>query len=76
MAKKINAGRALEEIARKNGVSVEEVRGQITLAILAGMRDPSPSVQAYWRRIPAAREIPTPEEVIAFMAKEVAKKQT
>ena len=75
MAKKIEVSRALEEIGRQNGVSVEEVKGQITLAILAGMRDPSPSVQAYWKRIPAAGEIPTPEEVIAFMAKQAAKRQ-
>lgn len=66
-----DAKRAFQRIAAKEGVSVEEVRKQIKLAMLTGMCNPDPKVQAYWKQIPHKGDVPTPEEVVVFLTKEV-----
>lgn len=63
-----SAQRAIEEIARREGTDVEHVRKHIQIAIISGMTNPDPQVQAAWRAIPRAGEYPTPEEVIAYEA--------
>lgn len=60
------AKRAIEEVARRNGVTVEEVRREIGLAIL--MARPKGDS---WREIPCAGTVPTPEELIAYCAEQV-----
>ena len=60
------AKRAIEEIARRNGVTVEEVRREISLAILMAR----PKADS-WREIPCAGAVPTPEELIAYCAEQV-----
>lgn len=60
---------ALEIIAAKEGISVEEVRREIQLAIDDAMKNPDPKVQAEWRKIPKKGKKPTPEEVIEFVSK-------
>lgn len=60
---------ALEIIAAKEGISVEEVRREIQLAIDEAMKNPDPKVQAEWRKIPKKGKKPTPEEVIEFVSK-------
>ena len=59
---------ALEEIALKEKKTVTKVRKEITKAMLIGMLNPDPQVQAFWNRIPHQADVPTPEEVIAFLA--------
>ncbi len=61
-----SARRALEEIARREGTSVEHVRKHIQVAIISGMTSPDPNVRAEWEKIPRAGEYPTPEELIAY----------
>ncbi len=60
---------ALEIIAAKEGISLEEVRREIQLAIDDAMKNPDPKVQAEWRKIPKKGKKPTPEEVIEFVSK-------
>ncbi|MDO4540316.1 MAG: hypothetical protein Q4B48_04355, partial [Syntrophomonadaceae bacterium] len=50
------------------GKPISEVRNEIHKALLIGMRSQDASVQAYWLRIPHEGDIPTPEEVILFLA--------
>ena len=63
-----DAERALQEVARQNGMTLEEVKKEIRLAMLAGLCNTDPAVQARWKDIPCAGEVPTPEELIAYVA--------
>ena len=56
------ARRAMEVIAVRDGISVEEVRREISLAILMAQ----PSDVGIVPEIPCAGAIPTPEELIAY----------
>ena len=71
MKKRIDAEKAIRIIAMKNGVTVEEVRKQIKLAMLAGLCSQDPAVQARWKKVPCKGEVPTPEELIAYIATHV-----
>lgn len=64
------AENALRQIAMRDGKTVSEVRKEIQKAMLIGLCSQDPKVQAYWKRIPCEGEVPTPEEVIAFLADE------
>lgn len=64
---------AIKQIAVRKGKTVEEIRKEIQKAMLIGLCSQDPKVQAYWRRIPCKGDIPTPEEVIAFLAKQEKK---
>lgn len=63
--------RAFEKIARKEGVSVDEVRREIQKAIDDDMQSDDPAVQSYWKKIKYKGEKPTPEEVVLYIAKQV-----
>jgi len=67
------AAHALEEIARRNGVTAETVRREIKLAMLAGMCSQDPKVQEKWKSIPCEGEVPTPEEMISYIAGEIVR---
>lgn len=56
------ARRAIEAIAMREGISVEEVRREISLAILTAQPKDASIVSA----IPCAGLVPTPEELIAY----------
>ncbi len=58
---------AIEKIAEKEGVSVNEVIREIDLAIEEAMQNPDPLVQARWTLIPCAGDKPTAIEFIAYM---------
>lgn len=60
------AKKALDEIARRENSSVENVRKHIQVAIISGMTNPDPAVRKTWAKIPRKGEYPTPEEVIAY----------
>ena len=66
--KRISAEEALQDVALRHNTTVEEVRKEIKLAMLAGLCNTDPSVQAKWKEIPCAGEVPTPEELIAYIA--------
>jgi len=64
--RKIN--RLLKKVAKKNGVSVEEVRRDISLAESMARENPDPKIKAFWDSIPSAGDSATPEEVVAHIA--------
>lgn len=66
------AARSIEKIAAKEGTTPEMVRKHIQLAMLNGLISDDPRVKAEWAKIPRAREVPTPEELIAYYAAQLA----
>ncbi len=69
--KKIDAERAIQLIALREEKSVDYVRSQIKVAMLAGICSPDPAIQDRWKKIPCKGEVPTPEEVILYIANHV-----
>ena len=65
------ARRAMETIAVREGISVEEVRREISRAILMAQPKDASVVSA----IPCAGAIPTPEEMIACCAARIQKER-
>ena len=55
--KNICAEAALREVARKNHTTVEEVRKEIRLAMIAAMCNPDPAIQKRWNAITHAGDI-------------------
>lgn len=68
MKKKIDAERAIYTLAMQEGKTVEYIRSQMNLAMLSGLNNQDPEIQAKWKRIPCKGEIPTPEELITYLA--------
>ena len=72
----MNVRKIYRQITRKNGVTVKEVRNEMQGAILAAYQNPSKNnsvTDAYQRKIPCRRKIPTPEELIRFATGEIQK---
>ena len=65
------AQRAMETIAVREGISVEEVRREISRAILMAQ----PRDAGIVSEIPCAGAIPTPEELIAYCAARIQREQ-
>jgi len=65
---RISAEEALQSVAQQNGTTVDEVKKEIALAILSGMSNPDPAVQARWKDIPRVGDVPTPEEMITYIS--------
>lgn len=75
---KMNVRRMYRQIARKNGVTVKEVRDGMQEAISAAYQNSHGDggmTAAYQGRIPCRSKIPTPEEVIRFAAEEIQRKR-
>ena len=68
---RISAEQALQTVAIRNGTTVEEVRKEIKLAMLADLCNTDPAVQTKWKEIPCAGDVPTPEELITYVAEKV-----
>ena len=68
MKKKIDAERAIRTLAMKEGKTVEHIRSQMKLAMISGLCNPDPQVQANWKKIPCKGEAPTPEELTTYLA--------
>ena len=60
--------KALEKVAMQEGVSIEEVRREIELAIRAARANPDTEVQAFWNSLPQKGNEFTPEDLIAYIA--------
>ncbi len=65
------ARKAIQRIALQERKTVEQVRKDIKLAMLCGLLNNDPQVQAMWKSIPCEGEYPEPEELIAWVAKRV-----
>lgn len=69
------AEKAIQKVAMHERKSVAEVKKEMQKAMFVGLCSQDPAVQAYWKKIPCAGDVPTPEEVIIFtMGKINAKK--
>ena len=66
-----SAKRAIAEVARRDGITVAEVRAAMIEAIEEGYNSTDPLVQARWAEIPREGEIPTPEELIIWAGKQL-----
>lgn len=69
------AENAIRRIAGREGKTEEEVRKEIRMAMLAGLCSQDPEVQTRWERVPREGGLPTPEEVIAFLAEETKRRR-
>lgn len=69
--KKINAEDAIRKIALREGITVEEVRIEMKKAMLIGLCSQDPAIRERWKKIPCKGDVPTPEELIIYMAQNV-----
>lgn len=63
----------IQQIARENNVTEDEVRRDMKEAMDAGRNNPDPAVQAKWAGFAYAGEEPTLEEFILWMASLIKK---
>lgn len=63
----------IERLARKQGITVEEMREQIAMRIRKGLSDTDPNRRLQWEQIPHVGDIPTPEEYLDYVLKWVYK---
>lgn len=66
------ARKAIQRIALKERKTVEQVRKDMKLAMLCGLMNNDPKVQAMWKSIPSEGEYPEPEELIVWASKRTA----
>lgn len=67
------ARKVIEQIAIRDGVSVEYVRTHMKSAMLNGLCSDDPKIKAFWKSIPCKDDIPTPEEFIVFTSAMIQK---
>lgn len=67
------AENALIQLSIREGKTVEEIKKEIKKAMLIGLCSQDTKIQAHWNSIPCEGELPTPEELIVYMA-EAARK--
>lgn len=65
--KQENARKALEAVAKQNGVPLETVIREIELTIQTAMASPDPAVRSRWANIPRSGNTPTPEELVMYL---------
>lgn len=63
---------SLEKIAEAEGITEEEVRQEIGLAISYALKSDDPKVQSFWKSVPCEGDSPTVEEVINHIAIQLA----
>ena len=62
----------LEKIAKSEGITTDEVRDEIALAISYALKSDDPKVHDFWKNIPCEGDAPTVDEVINFLASQLA----
>lgn len=65
------AERSLKRVAAQQGVSLDEVWESIKEAIAAAMANPDPVARSRWAAAPFGDKVPSPEEFVAWCAREV-----
>lgn len=58
---------ALYQLAQKEGITVDELKHEISIAISLAQKTNDPKILEYWRQIPCKGTYPTPEELIKFL---------
>lgn len=66
----MNGKQAIQEVAKRNGVSVREVRREIMFAIRTAAASTDPRSRAAFDAIPRKGDLPTPEEFIEYTAQQ------
>lgn len=64
----------LKQIAKKNGVSIKEVRKEIQRSIDDAWENPPDDggiTTAYQQKVPCKGKVPTPEEIIRYVVTEM-----
>lgn len=64
--------KVVKKIAKREGVSVEEVYREMQIAVDIGYSNPDPAVQAVWKKIPMPCGEPRPEDVITYCVEKLA----
>lgn len=73
--KKKKISEYLRIIARKEGITENEVREEIAFAISLALKSKDPQIQNFWRNIPCNGESPTIEEIIDYVVTELSTKK-
>ena len=68
------AKRAVQMIARREGISVKKVLQEIEDAMRAAWSNPDPKIQSFWKNVPCKEEHPTPIELISYLSEIEEKK--
>ena len=71
----IEVKKAFQQIAEKEGVSIEIIRSEIALAISEARKNPDPKIRAFWESIPYKGDKLEPEDVVLHIAKIVNDKK-
>lgn len=58
-------------LARKQGITVEEMREQITLRIKKGLSDSDSNHRLQWEQVPHVGDMPTLEEYLGYVLERV-----
>ncbi|MBQ7295850.1 MAG: hypothetical protein IJW86_06620 [Clostridia bacterium] len=66
--------KVFKEVARINGVSVDEVKDEIAIAIKAGFSNPDPKIRHMWNTLFPDGNMPTPEEFVYVMSRHIIEK--
>lgn len=68
---KERAEQIYQRVAVQHHTSVDNVKKEIKLAMIAGMCSQDPEIQKEWNEIPHDGEVPTPEELLIFLSGKV-----
>ncbi len=63
-----SAEAALRETAARKEIPFEELREEIVLAIATAMDNPASGAREFWKSVPRSGIVPTPEELVAYIA--------
>ena len=69
------AQRAMEQVAQRNGVSLEQVQAEIEQAIAEAMArtENDPETKKLWDKIPRTDGRVTPQDLIAYVGNQIEK---
>ena len=70
---KQKAMKIFEQVAEKNHVTLDEVLKQVKFAMIVGMANQSPEVQAKWNEIHHDGAVATPEELLIYLSDQFRK---
>lgn len=71
--KKQKIEKNLKIIAKREGITPEEVKSEIGRAVSYAMKSSDPKAQRFWNNFPCEGDSPTVEEVIAYLAEKLSK---
>lgn len=63
---------SLNIIAAREGITEDDVRDGIALAISCALKSSDPEIQHFWQNIPCEGNAPTIEKIINFLAEKIA----